>query len=321
MLSPDSYRQQLKAMARSLRQEGLSQTAIARELGVPRQTITRWLNMKQQPDQIAQNEQTMSNAQNGLSTPTAPRYLVVQGSVEKFRPPEGVMFPLIIADPPWNVSDPGHKRDRKVRPRPFTKDFGTWDRFSGDRAYLAKCRQWLKALFDVAAPDSWLFFWCSYQYISYILAQAASVGWVKTTFYVWGKTNPMPMFGNNNFVQSVELALVLAKGSPQFRFKKKGQPHNRFESPQVGGSERVKRHDGSAANLAQKPSALLSLWIGWASKPGDWVLDAFAGTGATTVAALQLNRNACAVELDPKLIPYIEGRVQEECKGAVAFQG
>lgn len=307
------YRQQLKAMARALRQEGLSQGEIGREMGVPKQTISDWLKLTPGQDTSPKIGQLRAMTENRTSTAPSPRYLVVQGSVEKFRPPDGVAFPLIIADPPWNVSDPGHKRERKVRPRPFTKDFGPWDAFKSDRAYLAKCRQWLKALFDVAAPDAWLFFWCSYEYVSYILNQAVSVGWQKHTFYIWGKTNPLPMFGNNNFLQSVELALVLAKGTPQFRFKKRGQPHNRFESPQVGGAERMKRHDGSAANLAQKPLALLGLWIGWASKPGDWVLDAFAGTGGTTVAALQLGRNACAVELDPKLIPYIEHRIQQEC--------
>lgn len=65
-------------------------------------------------------------------------------------------------------------------------------------------------------------------------------------------------------------------------------------------------------SLAQKPVGLLSLWVQWASKPGDWVLDAFAGTGATTIATFQLGRNACAVELDPTLVPYIERCVQQE---------
>lgn len=305
-------------MARALRQEGLSQAEIGRELGVSQRTISRWLKVIPDEDRIGEMTNSHPVSQNGLSRRRPPRYLVVQGSVEKFRPPDGVAFPLIIADPPWNVSDPGHKRERKVRPRPFTKDFGTWDAFKSDRAYLSKCRQWLQALFDLAAPDAWLFFWCSYEYMSQILNLAIKVGWKKHTVFLWEKTNPLPMFGNNNFLQCIEMALVLAKGSPKFRFQKKQQPHNRFQSPQVGGDERVKRHDGTAMNLAQKPLALLSLWVRWASRPGDWVLDGFAGTGSTTVASLQLGRNACAVELDPTLVPYIERRVEQECQEAVA---
>jgi len=314
------YREELKAMARSLNHEGLSQIAIGKELGVPQNTISRWLRQNNGKATQAILANIGDFSQNGLSTATHSRYLVVCQAVEKFQPPDGITFPLIIADPPWNISDPGHKRERKVRPRPFTKDFGPWDSFKTDRAYLTKCRQWLKTLYEVATPDAWLFFWCSYRYISDILNEARRAGWHEHTFYVWNKTNPLPMFGNNNFLQSIEMALVLAKGKPRFRFSKKGgqQPRNHFESPQVAGAERVKYFDGSAANLAQKPLGLTSLWIRWASKPGDWVLDAFAGTGTVTVAALQLGRHVCAVEQDLSLTHQIEARIARECKGSIS---
>lgn len=316
------YREQLKAMARALHQEGLSQTAIAKELGVNHRTIGRWLSENNGAATQGILPKEPNNGHDALSTGTPPRYLVVYEEVERFHPPDGITFPLIIADPPWNISDPGHTRARKVRPRPFTKDFGAWDAFKTNRAYLTKCRQWLKTLYEVAAPDAWLFFWCSYRYISRILTEAQRAGWQEHTFYIWHKTNPLPMFGNNNFLQCIEFALVLRKGNPRFRFSKKGgqQPRNLFESPQVAGTERVKNHDGSAASLAQKSLGLTSLWIRWASKPGDWVLDAFAGTGTATVAALQLGRNACAVESDLSLTHQIQARLIRECIGATRYE-
>ncbi len=66
------YREQLQGMAHALRQEGLSQAQIAREMGVPRETICKWLKK-----QIGQND---------LCNGPPLRYLVVQGVVEKFRP-------------------------------------------------------------------------------------------------------------------------------------------------------------------------------------------------------------------------------------------
>jgi len=258
------YRGELKAMARSLDQEGLSQGDIAKELGVSKSTISGWLKQRNNDDTSAISEQKTDSFKTCTSGQTAPRYLVVCQSVEKFRPPDGITFPLIIADPPWNISNPGHKRERKVRPRPFTKDFGPWDTFKTDRAYFTKCRQWLKNLYEVAAPDAWLFFWCSHRYIFKILTEAQRAGWREHTFYIWHKTNPLPMFGNNNFLQSIEMALVLAKGNPRFRFGRKGgrQPTNHFESPQVAGLERVKNYDGSAACLAQKPLGLTGVKFG-----------------------------------------------------------
>lgn len=316
------YKEELKAMARALDQEGLSQNSISKELGVPRRTISDWLSVDGNNHREAEIASSPTPGDNRLSIENPRRYLVVCQTVEKFQPPAGITFPLIIADPPWNVSDIGHKRERKVRPRPFTKDFGPWDDFKTDRAYLTKCRQWLHSLYDVASADAWLFFWCSYRYNSKILTEAQRAGWHEHTFYIWRKTNPLPMFGNNNFLQCVEIALVLAKGNPRFRFGKKGgqQPRNFFESPQVAGAERVRNHDGSAANLAQKSLGLTSLWIRWASKPSDWVLDAFAGTGTATVAALQLGRNACAVESDLSLTHQIQARLIRECKGAIPYE-
>lgn len=310
----NAYRDMLKAEARARALAGESQTAIAKALGVDQPTVSRWLKADGRAKQLMQDAYPVQVMQDALPTSTPPRYLVVQGTVEKFQPPEGVTFPLIIADPPWNVSDVGHIRERKVRPRPFTKDFGPWDAFTSDKAYLSKTGQWLEGLYQVAAPDAWLFFWCSYRYISHILRRAETIGWRGHTFYAWHKTNPMQMFGNNNYVQALEIALVLARGTPRFHFPgKQQQPHNFMESPQVAGLERVKSHDGSSLNLAQKPLSLCRLWVEHASRPGDWVLDAFAGTGSATIAILSLGRNACAVEADRALAKTVEARVFKEC--------
>ncbi len=305
----NSYKLSIVTQAKALSRSGLSQGQIARELGVPRTTIADWLRL--QLDEIRQTDE------NRLSSRRPGRYLVVAGLVEKIRPPEGVgPFSLVIADPPWNVSNVGHSRERTARPnRPFTKDFGPWDAFPSEKAYLAKCRDWLKGLYDLAAPDAFLFFWCSFRYMSHILRLGQGVGWQEKSVFVWGKTNPMPMFGNNNLLASDEFALVLAKGAPIFQFNGKA-PLNWFISPQVGGLERVKNHNGGSANLAQKPLDLTRLWVLWGSKRGDWVLDAFAGTGTALVAALQLGRNACAVELDQVLTHQIDARVVRECPGA-----
>lgn len=304
-MTPKEYTTQVRLLVKGLAAEGWSQYAIAKELGVPQQTINDWLHNGLA--QITGNGHSGAITESRLSTKT--HYHMANCRLEDFQPPAGVTFPLIIADPPWNVSDPGHLRQRTARPkRPFTKDFDQWDRFENDQAYLEATEAWLQRMFDVAADDAWLFFWCSYRYMSHILSQARYVGWAEHTFFIWHKTNPMPLFGNNNYLQSLEMALVLRKGAARFRFGKRGgqQPHNFIESPQVGGAERQKQPDDSATNLAQKPLALTWLWIAQASKPGDWVLDAFAGSGTTTFAALSLGRNACAVEPDRVMVALLE---------------
>jgi len=56
------YREQLKAMARSLDQEGLSQTAVAKELGIDQSTVSRWLTNNSRQGDLHNSVSVMQNA-------------------------------------------------------------------------------------------------------------------------------------------------------------------------------------------------------------------------------------------------------------------
>ena len=124
------YREQLKAMARSLDQEGLSQTAVAKELGIDQSTVSRWLTNNSRQGDLHNSVSVMQNA-----LPKT-RYLVVCDAVEKFCPLDGITFPLIIADPPWNISTPSGEIRRKARRTSVKKNFGLWDSYASEDAYL-----------------------------------------------------------------------------------------------------------------------------------------------------------------------------------------
>ncbi len=56
---------------------------------------------------------------------------------------------------------------------------------------------------------------------------------------------------------------------------------------------------------AEKPASMLEHAIEAASFPGDIVLDCFAGSGSTAIAALKLGRRSVSIEIDPQWIPKI----------------
>lgn len=62
---------------------------------------------------------------------------------------------------------------------------------------------------------------------------------------------------------------------------------------------REKRPAASALHPTMKPVALMARLIRNSTKPGELVLDTFAGSGSTLIAADQLNRTAYVCELDP----------------------
>jgi adenine-specific DNA-methyltransferase len=63
---------------------------------------------------------------------------------------------------------------------------------------------------------------------------------------------------------------------------------------------------------AEKPAALLEHVIAASSFPGDIVLDCFAGSGSTALAALKMGRRTVAMEIDPRWVASISSRLAVE---------
>lgn len=306
-LSPE--RIQLKEQAIVLRKMGWAQQRIADNIGVPRQTVGYWFAKNGLSTNVGKSRRFAKNhKRDNVSKPT---FFSWCGRIENFQPDGEIGFDLIIADPPWNISATNSEIHRKARRTSVKKDFGLWDSYANEDTYLVTARRWLRKLHKLANMPSWCWFWCSYRYLSYIANIASEAGWDVHNWFVWTKTNPAPLMGTNNFLQAVEPILILRKGVAKFRFGK-GHLPNVFNSPQVPTTERIKGFDGNVLNLAQKPVPLLSLIIIWCTDPGQWVLDAFAGSGSTSLAALKNHRNVYAVELDRAQLTIIKGRLQKE---------
>jgi site-specific DNA-methyltransferase (adenine-specific) len=62
----------------------------------------------------------------------------------------------------------------------------------------------------------------------------------------------------------------------------------------------------------QKPKGILRRIIQASSKPGDLVLDFFAGSGTTGVVAVELDRNFVLVDQNPEAIEVIKSRLTKE---------
>ena len=50
------------------------------------------------------------------------------------------------------------------------------------------------------------------------------------------------------------------------------------------------------------------------SKPGDWILDQFMGSGTTLVEAKLLNRNAVGVDINPQSVSISETNLKFQCE-------
>jgi adenine-specific DNA-methyltransferase len=72
------------------------------------------------------------------------------------------------------------------------------------------------------------------------------------------------------------------------------------------------KYTGNPLHPTQKPLSVLTPLIESFSKPGQIVLDPFAGSGSTCAAALQLGRRYFGIELDPKYHGAAVARLAQE---------
>jgi DNA modification methylase len=75
---------------------------------------------------------------------------------------------------------------------------------------------------------------------------------------------------------------------------------------------RVQRKHGQAVNRhpTEKPVELMRMLVESSSLPGDTVLDPFAGSGSTLVAAVITGRKAVGVEVDPRYAQVAAARLR-----------
>jgi DNA modification methylase len=103
----------------------------------------------------------------------------------------------------------------------------------------------------------------------------------------WHKTNPSPMNGSKMWLSGLELCVFGRK--PKAVFNEHCQ-----SALWSCASQRSKIHD------TQKPIPLFQRLIEASSNTGHTVLDPFAGSGTTAIAAMNCGRDWICIERDPE---------------------
>ncbi|PWE32763.1 hypothetical protein DDZ14_08430 [Maritimibacter sp. 55A14] len=134
-------------------------------------------------------------------------------------------------------------------------------------------------------------------------AQAAFAGacWKLHNLLVWDKGR---CTANRWYMKNCEFVLYLWKG--------RARRINRCGSGQMHRLSHVKR----TAHPAEKPVEVMERFILNSSQPGEIVLDPFAGSGATLLAAMRTGRRAIGVESDPRWFGAALERLEQQAAEA-----
>jgi len=167
------------------------------------------------------------------------------------------------------------------------------------RQYLAEIDGKIDGGFNIAFLESfpnWCVFCGKTQLVSLITA-AGTRNWSLVT---WNKPNPTPLT-NSNYLPDTEYIVHAYQPGRLFggyrdksRFIVHPVEKNEFHHPTV------------------KPLAVMSKMVRLGTRPGETVVDPFAGTGTTLVAAKMLGRMAVGVEKEERFCEIAAKRLAQE---------
>ena len=217
---------------------------------------------------------------------------------------------IILIDPPYEISRDtnfanGEKTGKNTDRFRVSMDFGEWDKnFDGLELII-------KEGYRVLRPGGTFICFYDLWKIETLKKYFDNNNYKQVRFIEWLKTNPVPLNSKINYLtNSREVAISAIKISkPTFN----SQYDNGLYNYPIC-------HDKGRFHPTQKPLELIEDLIKKHSNEGDIVLDCFAGSCTTGVAALKLKRNFMGCELDKeyfdksmkRLEPFIRERYNAE---------
>lgn len=126
---------------------------------------------------------------------------------------------------------------------------------------------------------------------------------------IWNKTHAAPAMAENVLNSQYEFLIILARDENPSRAIRTGS--FRGNVPNVIDIPPQRNNEYSEVHAATFPIALPEWAIRNLTQPGDMILDPFAGTGTTMMAADQLDRRCAMIELDPRYCDVIVERWEQ----------
>jgi DNA modification methylase len=190
-------------------------------------------------------------------------------------------------------AQPTHRKLR-AKDRPLVSDF------IPDAEFEARLAAWFGNAARVLRPGGSFYIWGGYANIANYPAALKGAGLYFSQAIIWDKEHPV--LTRKDFMGAHELA---------FYGWREGAAHRFLGPPNVPDIWHVKKiAPNNMIHLTEKPVELAQRALDYSSMPGEAVLDLFAGSGSTLIAAEQTGRQAYLVEIDALYCDVIVERWQ-----------
>ncbi len=243
---------------------------------------------------------------------------IIQGDCTKFLPEKALSdkIDLTFLDPPFNQN----------------KDYNYFDDNLPAEEYWEMMHKVCSDIHKNTSDGGAIYFMQREKNAEFVLRCLRESGWLLQNLVIWKKkTSAVPC--SNKYGIHYQIIAFAAKGSPRVFNRLRITPplpaNYKYErdngiyvtdvwddireltSGYFAGDEAIRKSEGERFHKQQAPIALMLRIILSSTKPGDVVLDPFAGTGTTLVVAEQLGRKSIGIEIDPDNVQCMKERLND----------
>ena len=208
---------------------------------------------------------------------------------------------LVLTDPPYEISRPTgfikSQGENTIERFKMSYEFGEWDERATNLA------PFVSEFYRVLRPSGTMIMFYDLWKLTNLADIMQSAKFKQLRMIEWVKTNPVPINSQLNYLTNCrEIALTgVKKSKPTF--------HSKYDK---GIYEFPIYHAKDRFHPTQKSLPLFEALITKHSNEGDLVLDCFAGSATTAVAAQNTNRSFMGCEIDEEYYNKATQRINNE---------
>lgn len=237
---------------------------------------------------------------------------LLHGDTFELLPQFDFKFDMIFADPPYFLSNGGISvQSGKV----VCVDKGEWDKGMPLEDINDFNRRWLSLCRDKLKDNGTIWISGTYHNIFSVANCLTQLGYKILNVITWAKTNPPPNISCRYFTYSTEFIIWARKS------QKKPHYYNYELMKRINGGTQMTDvwrlpaiapwEKSCTKHPTQKPLALLCRIILASTQSGDWILDPFAGSSTTGIAANLIERRYLGIEREETFASISKARREE----------
>lgn len=224
-------------------------------------------------------------------------FTIVNGDCFDVLPQFDFKFDMIFADPPYFLSNGGisYQAGKVV-----CVDKGDWDKGGTPESIMEFNRQWLSLCREKLKDNGTIWISGTHHNIFAVANVLTELGYKILNVITWAKTNPPPNISCRFFTYSTEFIIWARKSAKvphKYNYELMKAINDGKQMTDVWRLPAIARWEKSCGkHPTQKPLALLTRIILASTNERDWILDPFAGSSTTGIAASLCNRKFLGIE-------------------------